>query len=299
MVPLKPPPALPPRNDLFRYGWRHVLRRIDPDGKEVWDQIPLTLDDVLHPEEGDFIVNSSAHNSDCIYLREVLRARRKRWRRKTVVLMDARVAWDVTGLRAHGPDIAVIPGVRKPDRNFRTFNVAVEKVRPCLIIEITSKDTRFNDLETKVLHYHQAGVAQYVIVDANEPDDGSRTLRLIAYRHTPERYEPMPLDEQGRVELLGLGLLLGERDDRVVLYDARTGEEQGDYDEVARALEAETAAREAAEEAIAEAVEARQEAERARQAAEARASDLAIELRALKARLNQTSGPPPQGPQHP
>ncbi len=61
MLPLKPPPALPPRNDPFRYGWRYVLRGTAPNGQELWDQVPLTLDDVLHPEVGDFIVNSTAH----------------------------------------------------------------------------------------------------------------------------------------------------------------------------------------------------------------------------------------------
>jgi Uma2 family endonuclease len=307
-LPLKPPPALPPRSDPFRYGWRYVLRGTDRDGNEVWDQVPLTLDDVLHPEVGDFIVNSSAHARDCIYLAYVLRARRKRWRRRTVVLMDTRVAWDVIALRAHGPDIAVIHGVRRPDRNFRTFDVAAEKVRPNLIIEVTSKDTRFNDLVTKVTQYHQAGVRQYVIVDANEPDDGPRTLRLVAYRHGSQRYEPMPLDDQGRVELLGLGLLLGTCGERIALYDAETGEEVGEYDAVTEVLEARTAALEAeiaaraeAEKAIEEAVEARREAERgrkaeeeARRAAEARAADLAARLRELEERLKPT---PRQGSQ--
>ncbi len=314
MVTLKPPPELPPRSDPFRYGWRYVLRQIDANGNEVWDQIPLTLDDVLHPEPGDFIVNSTAHARDCTYLANVIGSRckrRPRW--KAVVLADTRVAWgDRIGLRGHGPDLAVIKGVRSnPDRDIRTFDVEAEGVLPSLIIEVTSKNTRYNDIVTKVTHYHKAGVPQYVIVDAKGGED-NRVLRVIDYRHTPERYVAMPSDEQDRVELVGLGLLLGVRDGRVVLYDAKTGEEQGDYDEIARALEAEIAARAEAEKAIEEAVEARQEAERgrkaeeearreaeraceakeeARQEAEARATDLAARLRALEERLNQ---PPPR-----
>jgi hypothetical protein len=187
-------------------------------------------------------------------------------------------------------------------------------VRPSLIIEVTSENTRFNDLLTKAAHYHKAEVAQYVIVDA-QGDEENRVLRLIDYRHAPGRYVEAPPDEQGRVELVGLGLLLGVRDGRVVLYDAKSGEEQGDYDAVTLALEAEIAAREAAEEAIAEAVEALREAERAskakdealkvaererkveeegRKAAEARANDLAARVRELEAR----QGPPPS-PQRP
>jgi Uma2 family endonuclease len=307
MVTPKPPPTLPPRNDPFRYGWRYVFLRTDADGKEVWDQVPLTLDGVLHPEEGDFIVTSTAHVRDCKYLANVLGAlcqRHPRW--KALVLSDTRVAWgEKIGLRGHGPDLAVIKGVRSNrDRDICTFHVEAEGVLPSLIIEVTSESTRFNDLVTKVAHYHKAGVPQYVIVDAQEGEgDEERVLRLIDYRYTPERYVEAPPDEQGRVELLGLGLLLGVREGRVVLYDAKTGEEQGDYDEIVRALETEIAARAEAEKAIEEAVEARQEAERgrkaeeeARQAAEARADDLAARLRALEERHNR---PPQEKPRHP
>ncbi len=298
MVTLKPLPELPPRSDPFRYGWRYVLRQIDANGNEIWDQIPLTMDDVLHPEPGDFIVNSTAHARDCMYLATVIGARckrRPRW--KAVVLADTRVAWgERIGLRGHGPDLAVIKGVRSnPDRDIRTFDVEAEGVVPSLIIEVTSKTTRYNDIVTKVTHYHKANVPQYVIVDAKGHED-NRELRLIDYRFTPERYVAVPPDDQGRVELVGLGLLLGVREGRVVLYDAKTGEEQGDYDEIVRALEAEMAARAEAEKAIEEAVLARQEAERGRQsaeearkAAEAQAVELAARVRELEARLN----PPP------
>jgi Uma2 family endonuclease len=319
MATLKPPPDLPPRSDPFRYGWRYVLRGTDQNGQEVWDQIPLTLDDLLHPEVGDFIVTGTAHVRDCKYLANVLGAvckRHPRW--KALVLSDTRVAWgERIGLRGHGPDLAVIKGVRSNrDRDILTFNVEAEGVLPSLLIEVTSESTRFNDLVTKVTHYHKAGVPQYVIVDAREGEGDERVLRLIDYRRTPERYVEAPPDEQGRVELLGLGLLLGVRDGRVVLYDAKTGEEQGDYDQIAEALDAEIAARAEAEKAIEEAVEARREAERARQAeeqarreaerarqgaeearqaAEARAADLATRLRALEQRLSPP-GPPQEKP---
>jgi len=234
------------------------------------------------------------------------------------VLSDTRVAWpESTGLRGHGPDLAVLKGVRSNrDRDIRTFDTAAEGVLPSLIIEVTSENTRFNDLVTKVTHYHKAGVPQYVIVDAVEGDGDERQLRVIDYRYVPECYIQTPPDIEGRVELLGLGLLLGIRDGRVVLYDAKTGEEQGDYDEIAQALEAEIAARAEAEKAIEEAVEARHEAERgrkveeearkeaerlcnakeeARQAAEARATDLAARLRELEVRFNP---PPQETPRH-
>ena len=52
-----------PEPDPFRYGWRYV-KRVGPDGEETLDQIPLSLEDVLFPEMGDFIVRTDAHNSD-------------------------------------------------------------------------------------------------------------------------------------------------------------------------------------------------------------------------------------------
>ena len=44
----------------FRYGWRYV-RKMRADGKETWEQVPLTLEDVLHPREEDCIPEHPAH----------------------------------------------------------------------------------------------------------------------------------------------------------------------------------------------------------------------------------------------
>src|SRR5712671_3806950 len=103
----------------------------------------------------------------------------------------------------------------------------------------------------------RVGVPLYFIVDQAR-DVGPR--RLLAYRDTPAGFEELPLDERGCVLLEALGLRLGMRNDRVVCYDADTGEE-------VRTPVAEYAARVAADE------RARQQAE-ARQAAEQRLREL-------------------------
>ena len=36
------------RPDPYRYGWRYVCRP-GANGRKVWEQVPLTLEDVLHP----------------------------------------------------------------------------------------------------------------------------------------------------------------------------------------------------------------------------------------------------------
>ena len=47
------------QSDPYRYGWRYVRQDRD-DGTYVTEQIPLTLEDVLHPEEGDQVTHNVA-----------------------------------------------------------------------------------------------------------------------------------------------------------------------------------------------------------------------------------------------
>jgi len=293
--------------DPFRYGWRFVLRPT-PDNPHHLEQVPLTLEDVLHPEVGDFIVHNDRHETDRIYLTEVLRARLES-SGVAIVLTDVRIAWDIPGLRAHGSDVMVIPGIAER-QNWSTFDVAVEGVRPALIIEITSLETCENDLERKVEHYAQAGVAQYVIIDDMGGRNRERRLRLLDHRLADGRYVAHPMGADGRVHLVIAGLWLGVEDDHVVCYDVQ-GMAIGDYVTVVRqAAEAAERARRAEERARQEAERARQEAtaraeaeERARQEATARAeaeerarqeatarAEAESRLRALEAELRRLRG---------
>ncbi len=101
----------PPTDDSFRYGWRFV-RQPTPDDPNYLEQVPLTLEDVLHPEVGDFIVHSDRHTTDRMYLITVLRARLEP-SGQAIVLSNLRVAWDIPDLRPHGPDVMVIPSLRE------------------------------------------------------------------------------------------------------------------------------------------------------------------------------------------
>ena len=252
--------------DPFRYGWR-LVPRPTPDNPYHLEQVPLTLEDVLHPEEGDFIVHSDFHETDRMYLTAVLRARLEPSRR-AIVLSDVRIAWDLPDLRAHGPDVMVIPGVRKR-RNWSTFEVAVERARPALIIEIVSPDARENDVVIKVEHYARAGVAQYVIVD-DTGRGGTRRLRLLDYRLEGTAYRLQEPDADGRVYLAIADIWLGLQRDHAVCYDA-AGREIGDYVTVVRqAAKAEARAKQAAARAKEAAARVRREAA-ARAEAEERA----------------------------
>jgi Uma2 family endonuclease len=228
--------TLPPP-DPFRFGWRDV-QQIGPDGSKQWVQVPLTLDNVLHPQEGDHIPESAQQELDRTYLASVLRSHLSN-NPRMLVLSDCLINWGVRSLGNHSPDISVFEGVNElRRRNWRTFRVAAEGARPVLAIEIVSPDeydrqARDNDVVIKVREYYRAGVPMYVIVD-QERVDGQR--QLIGYRRGARKYLRMCPDGQGRLLLEPVRLLLGLRDERVVCWDADAGQEIGDLTATAQAL---------------------------------------------------------------
>jgi Uma2 family endonuclease len=254
---LVPPPGLEDPADPFRYGWR-VVRHDTGDGNITVEQVPLTLEDVLHPEEGDQVTHSDAHQRRRRYLCNIFESRLAHEPR-AVVLDDVRVKWDLPELKPHGPDIMVVLGVRER-KNWSTFDVAQEGVRPALIVEITSPETRALDLSVKLDEYDLAGVPLYVIVDAVQRQ-GREVLRLLGYQQTATAYEVLPPDEQGRLYLEPLRLHLGIHEGELVCYD-EAGVALGDYTAV----------------------------DAARAAAEARAAEAEARLRAAEAELARLRG---------
>ncbi len=236
------PPGEPTEVDPFRYGWRYLQHTL-PDGTTQIEQVPLTLEDLLHPEEGDQVTHSDAHQRRCAYLYNVFRARVKS-DPAAVVLHDVRVKWDVPELKPHGPDIMVIFGVRER-KNWSTFDVAQEGVRPALIVEVTSPETRSIDRSDKLEEYDLAGVPLYVIVDSFSRR-GEETVRLLGYTQTSSGYRVLAPDARGWLWLEPLRLWIGVADNEVVCYD-EAGNPLGDYADVAEALAAEIQARATAE----------------------------------------------------
>jgi Uma2 family endonuclease len=259
---LPPAPSLEP--DPFRYGWRDV-RTTRPDGTEEVERVPLTLEDVLHPQEGDTIPENSRHERHRRHFKDVFEHRLARDATR-MSLSDCLIDWGRTDLRGHSPDLIVLERDGPwPWRDWGTLRIQQEHARPLLAIEIVSPHTRSNDVVDKVAHYHRAGVPLYVILDS-EYDEAP--LRLVGYRWAPGAYTPVPLDEQGRLLLEPFGLHLQVVGDRVAVFDVATGEELGDYVAVCDQLETEVRARKAAEEAQAQAEQAQAEAERQRAEAE-------------------------------
>jgi Uma2 family endonuclease len=296
----RPAKRPPDDSDPFRYGWRYKSVR-GPDGTETLDQVPLTLEDVLFPETGDFIVQTDLHDTDSSYLKHVFNSRLA-GDPQAVAVSDCRVDWNLPGVRPLGPDIAVFFGIKRR-RDWATLDVAAEGARPAMVVEVTSTGTRRNDLDIKPDYYHRAGVPLYVIADVLEEDEETRRVELIGYRYAPEGYERIAPDARGWIWLDPLGLWLGVVQDpelgcdRLACFDGETGEEIGDYQAVSQALEAATAAQAQAEaRAEAEAAartqaEARAHAEaNAREQAEAKARSEAKAREEAEARILAETG---------
>ncbi|MDW8232749.1 MAG: Uma2 family endonuclease, partial [Roseiflexaceae bacterium] len=147
-----------------------------------------------------------------------------------------------------------------------------------LIVEITSPETRGHDVITKVDHYELAGVPLYVIVDAVDRR-GQPGVRLIGYRLTPQGYQTLAPDDQGRLWLAPVRVWLGVRDGDIICYD-EAGNPLGDHLALVQALRDEERARRDAEARAAD-------EERARRAAEARAAEAEARVRELEAVLRQ------------
>ncbi len=292
-------------------GWRLVRDPITGESQ----QMPLTLRDILFPTEEDigavYMTQSVLHHrlTDLLSVMLSTYLGPRNW----LILRDVLVLWGIRGLLPKGPDLAAIPNGH-PAITAKSYRVGRDGPRPAFVIEVTSTETREDDLQVKPLHYAAAGVQEFLIIDilnkATEP------WELIGYRlDNGPYYRRLPADAEGGITFTTVGLrFVAINRTRLEVYDSTTGERLLTSDELhARAkAEAERAAAEAqraeieAQRAEAEAQRAEAETQRAteaveraeletaaRLAAEARAAELADRLRTLEAQYGIQS-PPPQ-----
>ena len=186
------------------------------------------------------------------------------------------------------PDVLLAKGVAKYDRpNYLLW----EEVPPSLIIEVTSRKTRNEDLHEKKPLYERLGVEEYVLFD---PHGDYLRPRLQGYRLQGGRYQPIPLEEDGSLRSRTTGVTFRPEGKRLRMVDTATGKLLLWSEELAAAREAaqklaarEAQARRAAEKRILEEARARQAAEE-RTLAETQARQAAEEeIRTLKAELDR------------
>lgn len=290
---------LPPPDDPFFYGWRDVFQPINGSDKEEWIQIPLTLEDVLHPQLGDVIVQDPSHDEACDSLRDGLK-RHLAHEPQTLVYNDVGIDWGIAGIKPVAPDISVI---RNATTVFPTSVYYVKKYggRVDLVIEVTSRNTWKVDIDgwrtpNKFELYAQFGVQYYIIVDVRTHRFGHHSPPLIVYRLGLDgQYEQQQPDDRGWYWIDTVELWIGPYEDWVSWYDA-DGNKIGTYieEKEGRLHEAqackvaeeraqyEADARHCAEEQARAEAEARQREAELRQRAEERIRELEALIRATR-----------------
>lgn len=225
-------------------GWRTVY---DTTTK-CYHQQPLTLLDILYPSEEDvgvvYMAQSPMHNllTDLlsVMLRTYLGARD--W----LILHDVLVLWGVRGIPPKSPDLAAIPGGRLPTHE-KSYRVGRDGPLPAFVIEITSDETRQEDLNNKPLHYAAMGIKEFLIIDIL--NETTKSWDLIGYRlEDGPYYRRLPADAEGGITFTTVGLrFVAVNRTHIEVYDSATRQRLLTSEELKARAEAEAAARSAAE----------------------------------------------------
>jgi Uma2 family endonuclease len=141
------------------------------------------------------------------------------------------------------PDVFVVKGIPKHER--RIYKLWEEGKAPDVVIEITSRGTRLEDLGTKRALYAMLGVKEYFLYD---PLGEYLEPPLQGYQLVDGDYQRMQPTDKGALLSQVLGLELRLEDDHLRLVDPATGERLLTPAEAQEARRAEAAARRAAEE---------------------------------------------------
>ncbi len=255
------------RETPFYYGYRYVARTTN--GTVAWEQVPLSPEDVLHPQLEDRVSQSKNHVLICHYLTMILRAVLAHIP-GIEVLSDVPIDWGVPGVRDHSPDVSVLEKVFCPP--FKgVYRLKKTGGRPLLVIEVTSDSTRHLDVasknalaQTKFKHYAIVGVLVYIIIDEARRKPGHPPV-IYGYARTPTgEYTELACNSDNRLWLAPVHLWLGTVGERVMLFDDR-GHPLEDYADVMYA-------RKQAEERAAKADEERKQEAQARKQAEERST---------------------------
>ncbi len=278
--------------DPFRLGFRERLTTTS-DGREVFEQIPLTAEDLVYPEEGDVVTQGVPHFS---FL--------NLWIAPMVNLLEKRpgtiVTSDVNLVLRHetkncGPDIAVIEGdfdsteVKRaiPEGGINLSKVGGRLVFALEAVSTSEKEIENKDLKVNVKRYAAEGVQEYFTV---YPKAEGKVYNLVGRRLGPAgKYIKITPDPQGRVlsEKLGLLFSIDDETDDLVVMDAETGQRLRVLKEVEAAEQQEAAARQQAEADLKQETAARKKEAAARQQAEADLEQEAAARKKAEADLEQ------------
>jgi Uma2 family endonuclease len=132
------------------------------------------------------------------------------------------------------PDIMVVKGVGKHER--RSFKLWEEKAGPCVIFEITSRQTKNEDTISKASLYASLGVREYFLFD---PLHEYLDPQLEGYRLADAKYVQVEPNENGEIFSEELQLVLRPVGPLLRLVEPQTGHILPSLDEAVELAEQE------------------------------------------------------------
>ncbi len=213
------PEDLPPPDDIFFYGWRFVEHRVN--GTTATARMPLTREDVLHPQPEDRVSQNKKHFELCNDLYNGMKAHVAH-EQGTVVLHDMLIHWGIEDLK-HAPDIAVIRGVRKFFEE-GIFDLQESQGYVVLVLEVTSPSTWETDVDgkripNKVQEYAQAGAAIYILIHAVKWEEGCPPPIIVYMLGADGKYHKQTPDARGWYWIEALQVWIGPHGEWVAWYD--------------------------------------------------------------------------------
>jgi Uma2 family endonuclease len=142
------------------------------------------------------------------------------------------------------PDVLLVKGIAKWDRpNYLLWQETV----PSLVVELTSRKTRREDVGKKKALYERLGIEEYLLFD---PYGEYLKPSLQGFRLLKSGYRPIPLADDGSLLSRTTGVRFQREGERLRLRDAASGEPVLWSEEIEAARVQAEAGRRAAEERV-------------------------------------------------
>jgi Uma2 family endonuclease len=244
--------------------------------------LPISIEEPFYPEsDGKPMAETDVHRDLMV---DIILALRDFYRDMPDVYVSGNLLMYYTeGIPTDSvaPDVFIVKGV--PKRKRRIYKVWEEGKPPDVVIELTSKSTRRDDILRKKELYQFLKVDEYFIFD---PLGEYLQPMLQGYRLFEGRYEPI-VSSEGRLRSLMLNMELVHHGETLFLIDLQTGKQLLTPLEEAEARRKAQAKWQKAEEARQKAEEAQQEmTEKWQQEVTAR-KKLEVELARLKKQMKK------------
>jgi len=245
---------------------------------------PVVVEEVIYPEsDGQPMAETDIHRD---YMSSLIETLKDFYRDDPAVYISGNLfVYYVEGdtRKNVAPDVFVVRGVEKRLR--RIYQIWKEGKGPDWVMEVTSEDTRWEDMDFKRKLYQRLGVKEYYLYD---PTGDYLKDRLLGYRRVGNRYVPVRLpkgEDRVHSDVLSLDLVL--ESGRLRLYDPRQKQFLLTPDENAQARRQAEAERQREAQARRQAEAERQREAQARRQAEAERQREAQARRQVEAALRQ------------